>query len=425
MYLILVRRYNDIDHIVPIVWKMAHEGDGPLSILCTDPYLDIHADFRIRFLRDAFGINCGYLEETAPRTLRHHLLNLGIDLMPITRNRSNSGNRILGALVGRQNNCCSKQWAENFVETRRPRAIIVDWSKTDGTPAGKIIDVAKARGIPVVAVPHGVNYMTNDLRTRKAVATGIPGLWGDALRPMSHVIVQHRRHGEWLTRCGVEPQKILIMGSTRYCREWRSIYDKIIPPSPSTLSNLGQKLKVVYFDHVAEIRMNVAAIESSLLAISKLEFVELIIKPTTAGNKFSSPTLREFSMNGEHIHSNTLIDWADVVMGTTTSMLLEAFLREKPLLYPRYFHENDQLFDEMNACLAVDDQEGLICALEKLRKNPAALPYARENVEAFLTEVLYGGKNDRDVLGEYRQAIVAAAEGRLHQAADWEPIFET
>lgn len=420
MFLFIVRRYNDIDHIVPIVWKMACEGDGPLSILCTDPFLDIDTDFRIRFLRDKFHVKSGYLTASYPRSLRHRVLSIGPRLLPAKGRRRN---RISRGFYARQTSCCTEKWAKELIETTNTRAIIVDWCKSAGTPVEILIAAANSRKIPVVSVPHGVNYMTNDLRTLQAVESGNPGIWGAALRPMDYVIVQHRRHGEWLSKCGVEEEKILIMGSTRFCREWLNVLDDIVPPSSILPNSADGKLKLVYLDSVPNVRLKVPKIVGSLDVISKLDFVDLIIKPTTAGNKFSSETLRAIAQKGEAIHSNELIDWADVVMGTTTSMLLGAFLKEKPLLYPKYFHENNQLFDEMGACLTVEDEDSLIKALRDLHAERGELPYPKENVDAFLTEVLYGGRRDRDVLSEYRHAVLAAADGCLAQAKDWEPLF--
>ncbi|MEK9643925.1 MAG: hypothetical protein VW547_00135 [Alphaproteobacteria bacterium] len=421
MYLFIVRRYNDIDHIAPIVWKMAESGDGPLAVLCTTPHYDVDGDFRLRHLAERYGVRHGHAGAESACSIGHRLVNRALERM---RRTGNTNGALWRNLVRRQMDYCTADWARRLLEEWDVKTIVFDWCKPDGRLAAPIVESAVALGIPMLAVPHGVNYMTNDLRSTKAVKSGIPALWGEYLRRMDHVVVQHRRHGEWMVRSGVEVEKILVMGSTRFCGEWCAVYNRIVPPVPVLSQARGDgRLRIVYMDHNEVYRLDVEAIDDGLLALAEREDVDLAIKSGAAHNRYRYPRLRALGEQGDAMHSNALIDWADVVMGTTSSILLEAFLRGKALLYPRYFHENGQLFDEMGACLPVDNLEQLMAAVSRLHNAPDVLPYPETNVTAFLTEVIYGGKPDRDVLGEHREAVIAAAEGRLFQGANWEPVF--
>jgi UDP-N-acetylglucosamine 2-epimerase len=326
--------------------------------------------------------------------------------------------------LGHQNQLCSRKWAENVLKKLTAKVIVFDWCKLGSSPAGELANAAVQQNIPLIAVPHGLNCMTNDDRVNTQADNEPPARWGEYLRQMAFVIVQHQRHGKWMVECGVEPEKILVMGSTRFCSEWHAIYKSIIPADDGKLPKASSKLKIVYFDHTESLRLNVKAIEQALIEISKLDYVELIVKPTTGSNQYSSQAVQSISQSGVDIHSNKLVEWADVIMGSTSSILLEAFLYKKPLLYPRYFHENGQLYDQMNACIAVNDQSALLGAIEELHLSHCHIPYPEKNVEAFMTEILYGGNIDRDVLGEHRLAVIAAGTNSLRQKTDWNPAFD-
>jgi hypothetical protein len=398
---------------------MAEAGDQPLTIFCTNPSLNIATDFRIRFLVKRYGVKCGYVADTCPISIKHRFITFVIKSL----RHSNSWTKwLIKKLIGHQKECCTPAWAENVLNKLSPKVIIFDWCKIAGTPTGALANAAAKRNIPLIAVPHGLNTMTNDYRSTVEIGEKVPAPWGKHLSQMDFVTVQHHDYGKWLTLCEVEPEKILVMGSTRFCHEWHEIYSELIPAS--LLRRKPGKLHIVYFDHLETFRLNTAAIEQTLNALLAMDDVELIVKPSTGANQYSSSLLKHSFHNGKDIHSNRLVEWSDIVMGSTSSILVEAHLQEKTLIYPRYFHENKQMFDEMGACLAVNDLAELTVALEKLHAEPGRIPYPQENVDAFLTEVAYGGSADRDVLGGYRQLVVAASEHRLKQGPNWNPIFD-
>jgi hypothetical protein len=76
-------------------------------------------------------------------------------------------------------------------------------------------------------------------------------------------------------------------------------------------------------------------------------------------------------------------------------------MQGKPVLYLKYLHANTMLFEECGACWTIHDEAELEQALQSLRKNSTDVPYVYENVNRFLSKVVYGGQNNRDVLEDY------------------------
>jgi hypothetical protein len=80
-------------------------------------------------------------------------------------------------------------------------------------------------------------------------------------------------------------------------------------------------------------------------------------------------------------------------------------MQGKPVLYLKYLHANTMLFEECGACWTMHNEAELEQALQSLRKESRGVPYGDENVNRFLSEVVYGGRNKRDVLGDYVQFL--------------------
>jgi hypothetical protein len=47
-----------------------------------------------------------------------------------------------------------------------------------------------------------------------------------------------------------------------------------------------------------------------------------------------------------------------------------------------------------------------------LQENKTEVPYSEENIDRFLSEIIYGGGNEKDVLGDYESFIVNRATNR-------------
>ena len=94
-----------------------------------------------------------------------------------------------------------------------------------------------------------------------------------------------------------------------------------------------------------------------------------------------------------------------MVIGSVSSILVEVLMQGKILLYPKYFQDEEMLFEEMGACWAVHSYQELEDALKKIQLNPAGRPYSSKDVEKFLEETVYAGSYGKDVLNEYAHFI--------------------
>ena len=76
---------------------------------------------------------------------------------------------------------------------------------------------------------------------------------------------------------------------------------------------------------------------------------------------------------------------------------------KKPITDPRML---------LGACWAIHDEAELKDALLSLQENKTKVPYTDENIDRFLSEIIYGGRSERDVLRDYESFIVNSAMNR-------------
>jgi hypothetical protein len=86
-------------------------------------------------------------------------------------------------------------------------------------------------------------------------------------------------------------------------------------------------------------------------------------------------------------------------------------VQDKPVLYLKYLHANTTQYEEMGACWTIENESELERALLNLRDGKRHLPYSTNQVTNFLSEIIYGGSDKRNVLLDYEQFIVNSARG--------------
>jgi hypothetical protein len=277
-----------------------------------------------------------------------------------------------------------------------PRQYVVD----------AFLKAAGRMSIPTLALPHGVQLYTNEETKPKAT---------DARRftkfnRFDHIIVPNELRREMIVKSGVAGHKITTLGSARYCSAWLAQNRKILPPAGADLARNAGKLKVVLMPSKPQCRMDMERLLASCHMIAELEGIEALIKPhtrTRSTYKFGDYPLPDVS----HVLTALLCEWADVLLVVGSSVIAEALMARKPALYLKYLHANTTLFEELDACWTIHDEDELKQALLSLKADRTRVPYSEANIAKFVSQVVQGGDDKREVLSAYRQYIVDCASG--------------
>lgn len=419
MYLFFVREFNDIDHITPIVWKMKRDN-YPVAVYCLNPEYDLHRDYRLRFLRMQ-GVKVNYIFDEFGRALGpiHLVMRLIGRTCYAVANRLGSPSRTLFAAgsaklqkrakkIGKKiyKQCREKfydiSWARDIIAQSGARIVCFDHVNPNRYVVNILLTAAGEKAIPAIALPHGVFIYTNTLvRTGSTEEDRY-----DKFNRFDSIITQNELRKEVLVRAGVQRKKIIVMGSARYCNEWMTQNKKILLRTMKSNTESPDRLKAVFMTTRFAYKIDVDRMLKTFDILSKLEGIDMVVKPHTRTGREAKVYENMPLANVSEFSSVELSEWADVVLAIGSSIIIEPLKQGKPVLYLKYLHENTTQYEELGACWTIYDEAELKDALLSLRDNKKKVPYPEENVNRFLSEIIYGGPNERDVLGDYEDFIV-------------------
>jgi hypothetical protein len=430
MYLFFVRHFNDIDHITPIAWKLKKD-DYPVAVYCMNPMYEIHSDYRLQFLRSQ-GVAVKSLYETHDRQgdviyrILHAVFQKCAEFQadPGNERRGQSGMpaKLMIQLAGRLRSMTFKllrrwyydaSWAQDFLKLTGAQVLCFDHIMPKHYVVDALLKASCRLSLPSLALPHGVHLYTNDATKAKA---------NDERRiakfnRFDYVIVTNELRRSLLVRAGVEADKIIMLGSARYCSEWLELNNNILPGVFNGVATKTGQLKVVLMPSKPQCKMDVDRLYNTCRILAGLEGVEAMIKPHTRTHSrkygFDKNPLPDVS----NVLTAELCEWADVILNVGSSVITEALMRDKPALYLKYLHTNITRFEEIGACWTIHDETELKRAMSTLQADKNYMPYSQENVAAFLSEIVYGGNPNRDVLAAYAQFIVDCANPKQTDAA--------
>jgi hypothetical protein len=418
MYLFFVRHFNDIDHLTPVVWKL-HKDSYQVAVFCMNLQYDIQQDYRLKFLKDQ-GVVVDYLYDAfyENRDPAHQFLYSLIRASYKVRQKlahDDQGSswtlpKLLGRLVGLAGTMFYEiirriyyghRWARLVLERTNAQTICFDYILPRLYVVDAFLKAAKQMSIPVLALPHGIQLYTNEISNPKSTGTRRFAKFNR----FDYIIAPNKLRKDILVKAGVAADKISVIGSARYCRAWLEQNNKIVPKTAAELSGDSEKLKVVLMPSKPQCRLDMERMFASCRLIAELNGIEAVIKPHTRTrnmDQFGNYPLPDVS----HVLTANLCEWADVLLVVGSSVMTEALMRGKPVLYLKYLHDNTTLFEELGACWIINNELELKNALVSLQSRKTDVPYDQENVTAFLSEVVYGGFSNRDVLDAYEQFIV-------------------
>jgi hypothetical protein len=400
---------------------MKHDN-YPVAVYCINPRYDIENDYRLAFLKKQ-GITVESIYDAFTQKMNgcHKIMRYLFQWFYAKGNKFNSHRREKPLLVSRLSELAAqsigrilyeltrisfyrKSWAHYFLKESGAQLLCFDHIFPSRYVVSALLEVAKEKSIPTLALPHGVYLYTNE--AYKAGTSSRQRF--HKFNRFDYIIVQNHLRKDVLVRSGITREKIVVLGSARFCDEWIAQNMKILPRIIGSNSQ-SKKLRVVFMVSKPHCRVDIERTLKTFDLLSRFGEIEVMIKPHTRtvlnGRLFANLKLP----NAANILTPELCEWADVVLVIGSSVITEALMQEKPVLYLKYLHANTMLFEECGACWTIQTEAELEQALQSLQKKSMDLPYGDENVNRFLSEVVYGGRNKRDVLGDYVQFITSCS----------------
>ena len=419
MYLFCIRHFNDVDHITPIVWKMK-QNNYPVAVYCINPRYDIENDYRLKFLK-GLGVTVESIYNAFDERMNslHHAMRY-LFLWFYARGKESSSHRLkIFLFLSRLHHLATqimgrvlyeltrisfyrKSWARNVLKESKAQLLCFDHILPSRYVVNALLKAARELSIPTLALPHGVYLYTNE--SYKTGTSANQRFY--KFNRYDYVIVQNHLRKDVLVQSGIDREKIVVLGSARFCGEWIAQNRKILPRRIESNGRGREILRVVFMPSKPRCRIDVERMHNTIDLLASLSGVEAVVKPHTRIGREAHLFDNMQLPNVSHVLTSELCEWADVVLIIGSSVITEALMQGRPVLYLKYLHANTMLFEECGACWTIHDEAGLEQALQSLRKKRLDVPYRNENVHQFLSEVVYGGQNNRDVLRDYVKFIV-------------------
>jgi hypothetical protein len=421
MFLFFVRHFNDIDHLAPVAWKMRQAGN-PVAVYGLNPRFDYDSDYRLVFLK-GLGVDVAYLHN---RFSRHHgglhdaLYRGLLRFHAIERKWSHPKKetplhqKLLGFLSGQIGVLLYKinrllfynvRWARSVLHQTHACAVCFDHIMPGLYVVKPFLKAAKGMSVPSFALPHGVHLYTNP----KTKAKSKDSRRLTKFNRFDHVLVPNQLRKDQLVQSGVAGERITVLGSARYCGQWLAQNQTIIPRNIEKEGYDPHKLKVVFMPSKPQCLANLKRLRATCSLLAEMEGIDVMIKPhtRTGGERhlFAGNKLRDASS----ILTAELCEWADVALVVGSSVITEALMRKKTVLYLKYLHNNTTLFEELGACRTIHSEGELRDVLSSLQANGNRPLYSESAVTRYISEVVHGGTENDDVLAGYEAFLTAPA----------------
>jgi hypothetical protein len=385
--LFFLRHYNDIDHMVPVIYKWLSLDKGPVDVVITTTpeYLE---DYRIQFLKQFDDLKVHFINDFLSDKERDRL-DHAEQIAQLPRYHPQKIARWTWKMFHEPER--QPTYDDLFIERLLDQVfgdvnqgvIAFDWVLTNNLSqvdfVKKVRKAARKRDIVVVALPHGdspyYNWMVKvDQYDYAMLDTYKSGREFDFMVVPNQLCARrYRPH--------MASERIKVLGSPRYNDEWLGVLEKLLPKFHR--EGDSKNLKVVFFLRNFLYAIFWDEVIRTIKFVTQFSDVYLVVKHHTRDMQLerliqSYPELQpENTPNLEfvydEVHSGSLLAWADVAMDLGTSVVFEAIKRGKPVLAMEYLHAGistvayymepcamrcrDDLYNEIQAFLAKPDRD--------------------------------------------------------------------
>ncbi|MCG6859395.1 MAG: hypothetical protein LJE67_15150 [Salaquimonas sp.] len=381
--LFVTRHNNDFDSMAPVAdgWaKLSDEHHGHLFV--ASPELAWKGDHRTAMLSRRPGVEISDLWDMA-----------GIGGGWLERNwlRTGAGNKIRRKLlqiateraIARGFDARMTAWLDDW----RPDVIAFDWYNppTQRKRFGyfgyqAIMAWARTNHVPIVSLPHGLLLFDPP--------GGVPFLPGPVF---AATFVESQRRKQTLVAAGAQGQDILVAGAPRYDPAW---VERVVAELGGNTGESGisdDRVAIVFFATKRVYDFDFDGLMTWLGRLAAHEKVDLVIQPHPRGQREATfaalARLPNVTVDAK-TPASLLIDRAQIVSTLVSSVMVEAVVRGREILYPGFVNTVATRFEEKGACIALARMEDTHAAIDAFI---AGKRVPRENYETFLSEAVYGG----------------------------------
>lgn len=198
--------------------------------------------------------------------------------------------------------------------------------------------------------------------------------------------------------------KAITIGNTRFDRDWILFYQEKFLDGKSSLRPFSGT-KIVFMMSKMEYGLEARAVIRIINQASARRETRIILKPHTRGMSVDefSRELDSRVIIADKILSSELINWADIVFFTSSSIVFEAIVKKKKILYLASLQRYKTIFDQLPSSAIFKDGDDLSAAIDRLEREQ----YEEPAMRAFLATNVHNGFIDGKVCAKFVTQILS------------------
>lgn len=215
-----------------------------------------------------------------------------------------------------------------------------------------------------VIFPHGTTICDNLMVVESNLDKKEVFKKNEIYNEIDYFLTTSKRDRDDLVLNGLKNDKAIVIGSPRFCKEWKEIKSNLILDGEVVEKNNKYSVKVLFLIPKKHINIFTEELIRTIDFISSYQEIELVLLGYDF-NYLKIPrhikarnNIKHFFISQKYSTSN-LIDWADIVLHAGTGVIFESFIREKITVLPRYLSCNTFISDKYDAGLNLSNRDEL------------------------------------------------------------------
>lgn len=374
-YVFIVESHNDLDMIVPLIWKFSTDEYANVIIINTSPgFLSVN-DPRIAFILKNPSVK--YIEMPKDFKFLDDISNYIYSKMKIGWFHREYLNSLLGY--------SQKKFEKIPISKHLPTVVFVSYLK-DHKAVKSAIYWAKKYNFIKVFNYHGITpFVANNNSNDYSKA------------PPFDICILNKSSEKNLSSLNYQKTK-KIYAVPRFSKEWCDRLSEIYPEKLIDLKK--KKFRPTFMLSKWLIKDDKEMILSAIKKVSEMKDTEITVKPHTRGMVLNEPLPSNVQIVGEEFHSRKIIQESDVIIFTRSSIFLDAILLNKPVIHLSYATSVDLASDALNSCKTYSHQD-LVTKLNMIKLSNQI--YSSEDRKKCIN--FYAGENYDNMLNNIYNEI--------------------
>ncbi len=427
--LFLMMQNPDIVHLVPIAVLLAETKKYTIKILTYQNHVNFQEDERIKYLIEYYGVKVKAISDYYPISSKipwllyrwrsywgikckntKPLMIFGINIKSVIfpkfhifRISRYFVDNILRLWLG------GKKWGVDILHSEMPSAVVIDHAYNTEWISSLVTEVKK-RKIPTISFPHSSYMFTHSDIHGSEIKSNLVNDHNEYNFPWDSVIVESKFRVNLLNELGVPYDKMLPIGCVRYTQWWSRKMSRF--DSKNTILGSDKRPVVLFLPSGTKISIQDQLNKLYDLMVHYQNKIRFIVKAHARRNytaTFNYLMQNNIQVIGSSHSSASLIDFSDYILVTSSSIINDAIIKNKNILYLKFTTSNLTTIDYYKTLQPVKSIDHLDELFKRIADKDPISKFSQDAADQYMKNCVYGGhENETEMLATCKDVFYRA-----------------